>query len=86
STRIRFSVASRNGGEGESSEGLLSEQKVTLKVYDVLGKEVATLVNENLNAGNYEMTFDAKRLASGVYFYRLEAGAFSQTKRMLLMR
>ncbi|MBI5470742.1 MAG: T9SS type A sorting domain-containing protein [Ignavibacteriae bacterium] len=58
----------------------------SLRVYDVLGKEVATLVNENLNAGSYETTFDASGLASGVYFYRLEAGAFSLTKRLMLLR
>ncbi|MBI5470726.1 MAG: T9SS type A sorting domain-containing protein, partial [Ignavibacteriae bacterium] len=86
STRIRFSVASRNGGEGESSEGLLSEQKVTLKVYDVLGKEVATLVNENLNGGSYETTFDAKSLTSGVYFYRLHAGNYVRTMKAALVR
>jgi hypothetical protein len=66
---------------------------VSLKVYDVLGNEVATLVNENLQAGRYETTFDASGLASGVYFYRLsaripsgQAGEFMQTRRLLLLR
>lgn len=57
-----------------------------LKVYDVLGREVRTLVNKNLQAGRYEVTFDGTGLASGVYFYRLDAGAIMMTKKMLLIR
>jgi hypothetical protein len=52
----------------------------------MLGREVRTLVNENLPPGRYEVTFDAEGLASGVYLYRLQAGEFTQTKRMVLMR
>jgi hypothetical protein len=59
---------------------------VSLKVFDVLGQEVATLVNENLNAGSFETTFDAKELPSGVYFYRLQAGGFVQTKKLVLQK
>jgi len=58
----------------------------TLVVYNVLGQESATLVNEELNAGGYGVTFDARGLASGVYYYRLQSGAFSETRRMLLMK
>jgi hypothetical protein len=58
----------------------------TLKIYDVLGNEVATLVNEFRNAGSYEVDFDASKLSSGVYFYKLQAGDFVQTKKMLLMK
>ena len=58
----------------------------TLKVYDVLGNEVATLVSEFRNAGNYEVDFDASKLSSGVYFYKLQAVDFVQTKKMLLMK
>jgi hypothetical protein len=58
----------------------------TLKVYDVLGNEVATLVNEFRNAGSYEVDFDASKLSSGVYFYKLQAGDFVQTKKMILMK
>ncbi|GAB4136513.1 MAG: hypothetical protein Fur0015_08800 [Ignavibacteriales bacterium] len=57
-----------------------------LKVYDMLGREVATLVNEQKSPGNYEVKFDGNNLASGVYFYQLRAGEFSQTKKMILMR
>jgi hypothetical protein len=58
----------------------------SLKIYDVLGNEVATLVNEFRNAGSYEVDFDASKLSSGVYFYKLQAGDFVQTKKMLLMK
>jgi hypothetical protein len=58
----------------------------TLKIYDVLGNEVATLVNEFRNAGSYEFDFDASELSSGVYFYKLQVGDFVQTKKMLLMK
>lgn len=58
----------------------------TLKVYDLLGKEVATLVNEHLTPGSYETTFDGARLSSGVYFYRLQAGGFVQTKKLVLQK
>ena len=58
----------------------------TLKVYDVLGNEVATLVDEFRNAGGYEVDFNASSLASGIYFYRLQAGSFIQTKKMILLK
>ena len=60
--------------------------KVTLKVYNVIGKEIATLVNETKNAGDYETKFNADNLSSGVYFYKLITGEFVQTKKMILMR
>lgn len=61
---------------------------LTLKIYDVIGNEVATLVNENKIAGSYNITFDAGKynLSSGVYFYKLQAGEFSETKRMVLVK
>jgi len=58
----------------------------TLKVYNILGKEVATLVNEFRSAGNYEVNFDAGNLSSGVYFYKLQAGSFVETKKMILVK
>ena len=59
---------------------------VSLKVYDVLGKEVATLVNELKEAGSYEVKFDALKLSSGIYFYRITAGSFIQTKKMVVAK
>jgi hypothetical protein len=86
STRIRFSVRGLGFEESGSGFTVQGSRLVTLKVYDLLGREVATLVNENLQPGSYEVTFDASGLPSGVYFYRLRAGEFTQTKRMVLMR
>ena len=72
------------------------EEWVVLKVYDILGNEVATLVNEKKQAGNYKVLFSAKggsasgenayNLASGIYFYKIQAGNFVQTKKMILVK
>jgi len=59
---------------------------VNLAVYDMLGREVAVLVDGKREAGVHEVTFDGSRLASGVYFYRLKAGDFVATKRLLLLK
>ena len=59
---------------------------VSLKVYDLLGNLVANLINENKPAGPYETVFNANQLASGIYFYKLETGDFSQTKKMILLK
>ncbi|MBI5470745.1 MAG: T9SS type A sorting domain-containing protein [Ignavibacteriae bacterium] len=79
STRIKFRIGDVGGQRSEVS-------RVMLKVYDVLGREVATLVDENLSAGKYEATFDAKGLASGLYFYRLQSGSFVETKKLMVLR
>jgi hypothetical protein len=57
-----------------------------LKVYDILGNEVATLVNEEKSAGKYEVEFSGANLPSGIYFYQLKAGAYSETKKMILIK
>jgi hypothetical protein len=59
---------------------------VNLKIYNVLGKDVATLVNEERPAENHEVEFNATDLPSGVYFYRIKAGLFIETKKMILMK
>ncbi|MBK9097334.1 MAG: T9SS type A sorting domain-containing protein [bacterium] len=59
---------------------------VTLKVYDILGNEVGTLVNENKEPGTYEVEFQSNNLTSGVYIYQLNSSEFVQTKKMLLLR
>ncbi len=60
--------------------------KVTLKAYDVLGKEITTLVNEYEQPGIYEVEFDASTLASGIYFYELKTGSYSSIKKMILLK
>ena len=59
---------------------------VNLKVFDAAGKGISTLVNENLKPGEYETTFDGSKLSSGIYFYRLTAGDFAETRKMLLVK
>ena len=59
---------------------------VSLKVFDVLGNEIVTLVNEEKSAGSYEVEFKAENLPSGTYFYKFQAGNFFETKKMLLIK
>jgi hypothetical protein len=62
------------------------QEHVILKVYDMLGKEVALLVNENKESGEYDINFNASKLASGIYFYRITAGEFTETKKLILLK
>jgi hypothetical protein len=59
---------------------------VTLKIYDILGREVATLVNEQKNQGRYSVNFDASSLASGVYIYRIKVNDYVCSKKMLMIK
>jgi hypothetical protein len=68
------------------SYSLPTSGRVTLKVFNVLGMEVATLFSGLQEAGTHEVKFDASRLSSGVYFYRLEAGSVSITNKMMFMK
>jgi hypothetical protein len=61
-------------------------EHTTLRVYNLIGQEVAVLINSKLNAGSYEVSFNADNLSSGIYFYTLRAGNFKQTKKMLLLK
>ncbi|MBI5471184.1 MAG: T9SS type A sorting domain-containing protein [Ignavibacteriae bacterium] len=79
STTFKFQIPDGSGHRPNTNH-------VTLKVFDMLGREVATVVNEEMGPGNYEKVFDGTNLASGVYLYRLNAGDFSQTKKLLLIR
>ena len=72
STTIQYSIKERTS--------------VELILYDILGRQVEVLVNEEQDAGYYKINFDAGRLASGIYFYRLQAGNFVETKKMILMK
>ncbi len=71
-TTIKFSVKQR--------------EQVILKVYDIIGNEVSTLINQQMDAGNYSLELDASDLASGVYIYRIKAGSFISTKKMMLLK
>ncbi len=79
STKIRYTIPNVTLSEVEGS-------RVQIKVFDVLGKEVATLINEEKPAGVYEVDFNANGLSSGVYFYQLRSGDFIQTNKMILLR
>jgi probable HAF family extracellular repeat protein len=68
------------------SFSLPKREHVTLKVFDVLGREVATLVNEELNPGEHSVVFNAQNLTSGVYFYRLRAGSFVEQRKMVWVK
>ncbi len=59
---------------------------VSIRVYNMLGQEVATVVNENLSAGQYQTTFDGAKLSSGVYIYKMTAGSYTESKKMILMK
>ncbi len=78
STTIKYSIPSAVGTGNIPS--------VQLNVYDVLGREIATLVNEDKSPGNYSVTFNASKLSSGIYFYQLKAGSFVDLKKMILMK
>jgi hypothetical protein len=81
-TKIRFEIPSREGWT-RNADGV---GLVSLKVFDVAGREIQTLVNEELQPGSYEVTFDGTALNSGVYFYQLVAGSYRETKRMALIK
>lgn len=78
-TTINYSISA----VGRNS---ISTYKVVLKVYDLLGCDVATLVNEEKAAGNYQAKFDGTNLPSGIYFYKMQAGSFIETKKLLLLK
>ncbi len=63
-----------------------NEESIVLNVYDVLGDEVKTLIDEYKNAGTYEINFDAGNLASGLYYYKITCGKYTETKKMILIR
>jgi hypothetical protein len=80
-TKIRFTISQSPLLGGDGRGGL-----VTLRVYDILGNEIITLIDKELPAGEYEFTFDASKLSSGVYFYQLKSGSIVVTKKMVLIR
>ncbi|NOX65136.1 MAG: T9SS type A sorting domain-containing protein, partial [Chlorobi bacterium] len=79
----RKSSFAQSSNQSQSGDWLYN---ITLKVYDILGREVTTLVNKQQQPGNYEVVFDANNLPSGTYFYRLQSGSFTETKKMILLK
>jgi len=79
STKIKYEIPNR-------TEYYSVPQFVTLKVYDILGNEVANLVNEEKPPGVYEVEFDGTELTTGIYFYQLQVGDFIQTRKMTITK
>ncbi len=93
STLIKYTLPSRQAGIPVETRRGVSQQNslpaygvVTLKVYDILGNEIATLVNKKQAPGNYSVKFNASNLPTGIYFYKLKNGGFSQSKKMILLK
>jgi hypothetical protein len=88
STKIRFVIPNevRNLKDFSSQDPRNDNTLVTLRVFDILGNEVATLVNEEKPAGSYTISFDASQLSSGVYFYKFQSGGSILTKKMLMIK
>ena len=86
STKIEYSIPTSPQPSPSQGEGVREGLIVSLNVYDILGREVATLVNEQQQSGNYEVSFHASKLSSGVYYYQIRSGSFLETKKMLLLR
>jgi len=84
STVIKYSIPDVETGYMTAVRQVIPS--VHLKIFDMLGREVATLVNEKQKPGNYKINFDAENLPSGIYFYQIKANGFSKTKKMILLR
>jgi len=88
---IKFEIPNSENGipmnrDAKNANGKIENGYVSLKIYDLLGKEVETLVNEKLQPGTYEVTLNATQFPRGVYFYKLMIESYSQTKRMLFIK
>jgi len=86
STTIKYTIPNVTLSASSRAESRDEGSRVILKIYDVLGNEVAALINEDQPVGNYEINFDANNLTSGIYFYRLQTGSFVETKKMILLK
>lgn len=86
STKIKFTVPTTPLNPSPSQGEGNSERSIILKIYDILGNEITTLVNEQKSPGTYEIEFDRNGLSSGVYYYKLQAGDFTDTKKMILLK
>jgi hypothetical protein len=86
STKIKYSLPNVTLSASSRAKSRNEGSRVVLKVFDILGNIVATLVDEYKPAGSYDVDFNASSLSSGVYFYTLRSGSFVQTKKMILLR
>ena len=82
-TKIKFTIPPSQLLSGGMSG---DEVKVTLKVFDILGRKISTLLNDEIEPGTYQINFSATNLPSGVYFYSLISGNYIQTQKMILLR
>jgi hypothetical protein len=80
-TKIKFNISAL-GPPSKGDRGMI----ISIDIFDILGRQVAVLLNRYLSPGSYEISFDALNYPSGVYFYRLEAGEFKQTNKMILIK
>jgi hypothetical protein len=80
-TKIKFEISPFYPPLGKGGNG-----GVSLKIFDILGKEITTLVNEQLSPGTYEVTFDGSNLPSGIYFYQLRCGEYMETKKLVFLK
>ncbi len=81
-TKIKFTIPQADSPLPGVTRGGL----ITLKVYDILGRKITTLVNEAKQPGTYEIEFNAEGLPSGVYYYQLKSGSFIETKKMIILK
>ncbi|MBK8946295.1 MAG: T9SS type A sorting domain-containing protein [Ignavibacteriae bacterium] len=84
-TKIKYTIPQNVKGVSTNVE-TQNIASVQLKIYDILGSEVKTLVNQKQKPGNYEVEFDGRNLPSGVYFYKLQSDDFIDTKKMILLK
>ena len=80
--KIRFDIPLSKGISGSAGKGVLTE----LQIFDILGRNISILVNEQLQPGTYEVNFDGSNYPSGIYFYKLTSGSFTQVRKMILLK
>ncbi|UCH66513.1 MAG: T9SS type A sorting domain-containing protein, partial [Ignavibacterium sp.] len=86
STKIKFTISTSPLNPSPYQGKGQRERLITLKVYDVLGNKITTLINEENSAGIYEVEFSGEGLSSGIYYYKIQAGNFFDTKKMILIK
>jgi hypothetical protein len=82
-TTIQYTISTSENRPALPAGRTQKSELVSLRVYDLLGREVATLVNRHQNPGNYKVDWNADNYSTGIYFYKLTAGKFTQTRKMI---